>query len=121
MRKIIRESFPEVYKLQLDNRINVTQFSRGTAWKKRLNEEKVLEILDRNETAGILFSKEAYQSYMAYVEKLEEEQEQRQLEEIVDSRENMTDWSSGEDLNRKAIERFAEKSDRIKRSLQDDK
>lgn len=96
---------------QVDGYINVTQLSRSTAWKKRLQEMDAMQVLDRNQTAGVLMTKDAYVAVMDYIDALEKELDDAQVSALLAARQNMDDWTEGDDLAGKAEDSLVKRSD----------
>ena len=65
-----------------------------------------MEVVDRNVTTAVLLKPEVYQAIMARLEQLEIELEQSQIEALFQSRENMNNWVTGEELVTKANDNF---------------
>ena len=81
-------------------RIGVTELARGTAWRKRLADCKILEVIDRGSTAGWLLSKEGMASLLDTISYFELEAERAQVAYLVETRSSYNDWKAGEDLHR---------------------
>ena len=90
-------------------RIGVTELARGTAWRKKLAECRVLEVIDRNTTAGWLLSEEGMASLLETISYFEAEAERAQVAYLIETRRNADDWKAGADLHRD-IDRLAESS-----------
>lgn len=87
---------------QIGSHIGITEMQRKTEWREAFNKEKMVEILDRNETFGVLLKPEIFRSLQTYIEQLEHQVEQLQLEALFDRREGKMNWATGEDLKDKA-------------------
>jgi len=94
---------------QLDSHITVTQLARSTSWRNDLEKYDAMPILDRNQTAAVVLSPDAFRAVMKYIDLIEEELEASQLDVLMKARENMENWEEGEELSRKAKESFLER------------
>jgi hypothetical protein len=103
----------------MGSRIGVTQLGRSTQWRKDLENHAALEILDRNQTAGILLSPETFKSLLDYLDNVDQELEQVQVEKLYGNRKEMN-WASGEDLATKAKASFTARQDHIRKFLDGD-
>ncbi|RTE09100.1 hypothetical protein [Paenibacillus whitsoniae] len=99
---------------QLDSQIPVTQLARSTAWKGSLAKFSMLQILDRNQTAAIVLTPEAFRAVLTYIDEIEEELESAQVEMLLKAREGMENWESGEELARKAKQSFLERQELLR-------
>ncbi len=45
---------------QLDSQITVTQLTRSTSWRKNLEKFMAMQILDRNHTAAVVLTPDAF-------------------------------------------------------------
>jgi len=100
----------------MESRIGITQLGRSREWRKHLEDHAALEVLDRNQTAGILLSPEIFKSLLAYLDNVDQELEQAQVEQLYGNRKEM-DWASGEDLATKAKMSFESRQDHIRKFL----
>lgn len=90
----------------MGSRVSVTALGRSANWRKDLNENLAMEVVDRNVTTAVLLKPEVYQAIMGRLEQLEIELEQSQIEALFQSRENMNNWATGEELVTKANDNF---------------
>ncbi|MGG1519449.1 hypothetical protein ABE504_28880 [Paenibacillus oryzisoli] len=105
---------------QLGSQIPVTQLARSTAWKDSLAKFSMLQILDRNQTAAVVLTPEAFRAVLTYIDEIEEELESAQVEMLLKAREGMENWESGEELARKAKESFLERQELLRGVLDGD-
>ena len=101
------------------SRVGVTQLGRSTQWRSDLERLSVLEILDRNQTAGILLSPTMYNSLLEYLDHVDKALEQAQVEQLFEHRKEMH-WSSGEDLATKAKGNLKARQEHIRGLLDGD-
>ena len=87
-------------------RIGLSDFSHGRKWRDELEESGLMEIVDRDKTAGWLVSQDSLAALMEHVNELEKELEQIQIAALFSIRENRDDWSKGTELADKAKESF---------------
>ena len=101
-------------------RVSVTELARGTAWRKQLADCKLLEVVDRNTTAGWLVSEEGMAALLDTISYFESEAERAQIAYLIETRRDETSWKSGTDLQ-EAVDRNAESSiERLKAALNGD-
>ena len=105
---------------QVDGYLNVAQLSKATEWKETLKRMNSMQVLDHDKTAGILMSKDAYVAVMDYIDALEEDLDKAHVAALVSARQNMNDWTKGEDLAKKAEKSFLERSEHLKGLVDDD-
>ncbi len=103
-----------------ESRVGVTQLGRSTQWRNALEKVSVLEILDRNQTAGILLSPSLYKDLIEYLDDIDKILEQVKVEQLFDHRKEMK-WTSGEDLAEKAKESLQKRQEHIRGLLDGDK
>jgi hypothetical protein len=106
---------------QLDSHITVTQLTRSTSWRNDLEKYLAMPILDRNQTAAVVLSPDAFRAVLKYIDMIEEELETTQLEMLFKARENMENWEEGEELSRKAKESFLERQELLRGLLDGDR
>ncbi|MCF2939742.1 hypothetical protein L1N85_15075 [Paenibacillus alkaliterrae] len=106
---------------QLDSHITVTQLARSTSWRSDLEKFDAMQILDRNQTAAVVLTPDAFRAVMSYIDMIEEELEARQTETLLEAREHMNNWESGQELSRKAKESFLDRQERLRGLLDGDK
>jgi len=107
----IRRGFP------LGGRVSVTNLSRSTEWRKELQEYKMLEVVERTQTAGVILLPEVFMAMLKYMEELEAERDQSEMNLIITLREQMQDWKTGTELAEKAKERVRERRQEIREAL----
>ena len=105
--------------LEIGLHIGLTEMQREKEWRKEFNKKRVMEVLERNETFGLLIKPDLFRSLQTYIEHLEQQVEQLQLEALFARREDKMDWMTGEDLNQKAKESFHARKDLIRGLLND--
>ncbi|QKY70442.1 hypothetical protein [Lentibacillus sp. CBA3610] len=105
---------------QVDGYISVTQLSRSTDWKKTLQKMDAMQVLDRNKTAGVLMTKDAYVGVMDYIDALEKELDAAQVSTILAERQHMDDWTEGDDLAGKAKDSLLKRSDYLQGLINED-
>lgn len=106
---------------QLDSHITVTQLTRSTTWRTDLEKFVAMQVLDRNQTAAVVITPDAFRAVLDYINMVEEELETTKLEMLLKARENMENWESGEELSRKARESFLERQEHLRGVLDGDK
>ena len=79
-------------------RIGVTELARGTAWRSKLEECKLLEVVERGATAGWLLSSEGMQSLLDTIAYFEAEAERAQVACLLQMRSTYDDWKTGTEL-----------------------
>lgn len=108
-RKMSASTIDKVNKIKSEksaHRLGLTELTRSKAWRQILNENDILEIVDRTETAGFILSQEGLDSIIEFIESLEEELEEKRVDAIFEARKNLNNWMSGEELAQKAVESF---------------
>lgn len=106
---------------QVDGHLNVTQLNRSTEWQETLKRMDSMQVLDHERTAAILMSKDAYVAVMKYIDALEEELDKAHVTALLAARQDMNDWTKGEDLAKKAEKSFLERSEHLQGLVNDDK
>lgn len=91
---------------EMGSRVSVTALGRSANWRNDLSHNLAMEVVDRNVTTAVLLKPAVYQAIMARLEQLEIELEQSQIEALFQSRENMNNWVTGEELVTKANDNF---------------
>ena len=121
-RKMTPSTIDKVNKLKTGkSRLGLTDLTRSKAWRQTLDENDILEVVDRTETAAFILSPETLDSITTYIEALEEELEEIRIDALFDTRKNLNDWTSGEELAQKAIESFSKNEEKWRRLLDGDK
>lgn len=92
-------------------RMSVTDFARGTAWRKTLPKCDIIEVVDRASTAGWLLSDKGLHALLDNIAYLEDELERAQIALIFNQREGRDDWASGETLRVGALSLLGENLD----------
>lgn len=110
----IRRGFP------LGSHINVTQLGRSTAWRADLEKLSAMTVLDRNQTAAVILTPEAFRSLLEYVDAMEQEVDALQVETLLKAREGMDDWKTGQTLSDKAKEIFLSRRNELRGLLDGD-
>jgi hypothetical protein len=80
-----------------------------------------MPILDRNQTAAVVLSPDAFRAILKYIDAIEEELESAQLDNLLKARANMENWEADEELATKAKESFLERQDLLRGILDGDK
>ena len=80
------------------NRIGLSDFSHGRKWRDDLASARIIEIVDRTETAGWLISDNGLGSLIGRIEELEDELEQARLSALFAARAKRENWAEGEAL-----------------------
>lgn len=106
---------------KMGSRVGLTALGRSTQWREELEKLLAMEVTDRDQTAAILLSPDAFKAILIYIEKIDQEREQMQLEALFEARKNMEDWDSGENLAAKALEIINEKEEEIRGIMNDSK
>jgi hypothetical protein len=104
---------------EVGSRVGVSQLGRSTQWRSDLERLSALEVLDRNQTAGILLSPSVYKSLLEYLDNMDKALEQAQVEQLFDYRKEMH-WTSGEDLATKAKTSLKARQEHIRGLLDGD-
>lgn len=99
---------------ELGSHIGITDLQRKTSWRKDFDETKMMEILDRNEPFAVMLKPEVFQALRKYVRELEEQIEELQLDALFARRQDNMNWSTGEDLKKKAKESSHARIDSIR-------
>lgn len=105
---------------QLDSQITVTQLTRSTSWRNDLEKYMAMQILDRNHTAAVVMSPDAFRAVMKYIDMIEEELETTQLEMLLKTRSNTENWQSGKELSKNAKDSFLERQELLRGLLNGD-
>lgn len=99
---------------EMGSRVGVTALGRSTQWREELERLSAMEVVDRNQTAAILLSPDAFKAILAYLEQVDMEREQMQVEALFKAREHMNDWDSGDSLAAKASESLKARQEQIR-------
>lgn len=121
------ERVEKVKSFELPERLSVTKLARSSEWRSSLQEKEILEILDRTETIGIMLSLEAFEGIQMYIKELEaeielmeHEKEILQVQTIVESRKDYTNYLSGKELEDAALQLLDEGTAQVRGILNDD-
>jgi hypothetical protein len=104
--------------LEIGCHIGITEMQRQTKWRETFNEAKMMEILERNETFGVLLKPELLRSLQTYIDQLEQQVEQLQLDALFAQRQGQMHWTTGADLKEKAQASLSRRQD-LMRGLPD--
>lgn len=69
------DSIKKVLNYQIGNHVTVTQLSRSTQWRNKLEHREIMEVLDRTETIAILLHPDVYENLCKYIKELEQKME----------------------------------------------
>ena len=90
-------------------RISLTDLTRSKSWREELTDHDIMEVIDRSETTAFLLSPSKLRALVGEIDLLEDELERTQIELeraqidlLFATRQQMSDWSSGESLAAKA-------------------
>lgn len=103
-----------------EKRIGVSEFARGKAWRKSLEETGCVEVTDRSDTVGLLLTPEYASELASYIQQLENELEQAQIEMIFELRRQYSAPKSGKELEDAALAEFNAREDSIREFLDGD-
>lgn len=103
----------------LGSHVGVTELQRTAAWRDKLNQMKMLEILDRHETFAVMMKPELFDALRTYVSALEEQVEQLQLDRLFAHRAH-ANWQSGEELQASVLSSFEKRRDEFRDILHGD-
>lgn len=99
------------------NRVNVTELARGKAWREKLPECDVMEIIDRGANAGWLVSDAGMGAMLDMIDYLEERLEQASMAAIVNARHNYQNWMEGDNLATAALSALDQKGEDMRSVL----
>ncbi len=106
---------------KMGSRVGVTALGRSTQWREELEKLSAMEVTDRDQTAAILLSPDAFKAILTYLDQVDREREQLQLEVLFEARKDMNDWDSGDSLAAKTLQILDEREDQIRGLLDDHK
>lgn len=106
---------------KMGSRVGVTALGRSTQWCEELEKLSAMEVTDRDQTAAILLSPDAFKAILTYLDQVDREREQLQLEVLFEARKDMNDWDSGDSLAAKTLQILDEREDQIRGLLDDHK
>ena len=95
-------------------RISVTELARGTTWRKKLVDSKILEVADRGSTIGWLLSQEGMSSLLETISYFESEAERAQMAYLIEVRKSHDDWKSGAELTQAVADNVDETLTKLK-------
>ena len=95
-------------------RISVTELARGTTWRKKLVDCKILEVADRGSTIGWLLSQEGMSSLLETISYFESEAERAQMAYLIEVRKSHDDWKSGAELTQAVADNVDETLTKLK-------
>ncbi|RNF39972.1 hypothetical protein [Planococcus salinus] len=114
-------SFEKVrHDFQMGTQVGLTQLGCSATWREKLKQAGVLEVLDRNDTAGVLIEPEVFQAILDYLDLMDEELEEAQIDALVKHRKDARDFASGKELAKGAVLKFREKNEHHRRFLDGD-
>lgn len=106
---------------KMGSHVGLTKLGRSTHWREKLEAQGALELLDRNETAGVILEPKVFEAMLNYMDEIDEELEQERLAALFERRKNTIEFLSGEALATKALVNFKERQQHIRRFLDDNK
>ena len=80
------------------HRIGLSEFSHGRHWRDDLHEQGIIEIMDRDKSAGWLISWECLNALTLRIQELEEDRERQAIETLIADRQDRTNWKRGNEL-----------------------
>lgn len=101
----------------IGQRIGMSEFARGKAWRSDLADAGCVEVTDRSDTVGLLLTTDYAKELSDYIKQLESELEQAHIEMLFELRKNYADPTSGADLADAALAEFDAREDRIRKFL----
>ena len=105
---------------EFENHVGLSTFQREPKkWQSVFEKNGAIEVLDRNETYGVMLTPEVFKKIRAYINALEEQLEQTQLNLLFARRGENTKWLSGDELQQKTFENFDNRVDTIRVLLDD--
>ncbi len=97
------------------NHIGLATFQREPKkWRSIFDKLGAIEVLDRNETYGLMLKPEIFDLMRDYIHALEEQLEEAQLDLLFARRGENMKWVSGEELQKSALESFDNRIDAIR-------
>ena len=102
-------SFIELFKLQ-----------NPSNWKQTLEDVGALQVLEHEETVGILLEPEIIDAILKYLDLIGKEMELSSFAAMIESRKGTTGFLSGEKLTKETLELFEEHKKDIRKFLDDE-
>ena len=86
-----------------DNRVSLSEFARGKAWRQKLAENEFMELQEHGDRVAWIISEEGMRGVFEYITELEEQVELASVRAMFEAREGSEDWKSGAELERDAL------------------
>lgn len=96
-----------------DNRVSLSDFSRGKEWRKKLSRDEFMELQEHGERMAWIISEEGMREVVDYIAELEEQLERASVEAMFRARSGREDWKSGDELKDAALAYFRDNRDEL--------
>ena len=97
-----------------DSRVTLTDLSRSNAWRGRLSDKGILQLMDRSDTAAFIVSVDAMNELLDSLDDYEEQLETASVRELFEARRNRTESQSGSALAAAAADSFDRRYDALR-------
>lgn len=91
-----------------ENRVSLSEFARGKAWRQKLAEKEFMELQEHGDRVAWIISEEGMRGLFEYITELEEQAERASIHAMFEARESCEEWESGSRLEQEAIAYFRE-------------
>lgn len=98
-------------------RVGISEFARGKAWRSLLSEAGCVEVIDRAGTVGLLLTPDYAEDVSAYIAQLESELEQAYVRALFEMRGDYSEPVGGAELAEAALAEFDAHEDKIRNFL----
>lgn len=96
-----------------DSKVTLTDLGRSNAWRRKLADNGVLQLMDRSDTAGFIVSVEAMNDLLDSLDAYEDELETLSVRDMFLARSGRTELKSGADLTETALASFDRRADAL--------
>ena len=98
-------------------RVGISEFARGKAWRHTLDESGCVEVTDRAGTIGLLLTPDYADDVSSYISQLEAELEQAYVRALFDMRRDYSEPAEGAALATAALAEFDARESKIRNFL----
>lgn len=98
---------------QADSKVTLTDLSRSNAWRGKLSDKGVLQLMDRTDTTAFIVSVDAMADLLASLDERDRELETMSVRDMFAARRARTETKNGDALAAAARESFERRGDRL--------
>jgi hypothetical protein len=93
-------------RLDADDRVSLSEFARGRAWRSKLAASAFMELQEHGERMAWIVSEAGMRDMLDYISDLELQAQRSSIRAMADAREGFENWQSGSSLESAALDYF---------------